>query len=289
MALNSWVHDNLPSIQSGFENVRVSPPEVDWRSGDYLLSHVFDLVARARVATKPFFIVAHVDDVHHPYMASEGKAVPAFGNPGERARYDAGIAVFDQNLRVTVAHLRRLGLWDRTVLIVTADHGEEFGEHGGNVHSRTCYSEVTRVPLLVRVPGTAAQRIRSPVALVDIAPTLLELLGARKTALPLDGQSLLVPAYEPSVVAHDRPIFCTICQVLAGRPAFFTRSVRRATWSLVEEVETGRVELYDRERDPGERTDLAGRTDLFPTIKDLRRVLSLAEESNLLRLTRGLL
>lgn len=289
LALNSWVHDNLPSIQFGFEKVLVSPPEVDWRSGDYLLSNVFEFLEKAKAGAKPFFVVAHVDDVHHPYLASDGKAVAAFPSQGERARYDSGIAVFDQSLRATIVHLRRLGLWDRTVLIITADHGEEFEEHGGTVHSRTCYAESIRVPLLVRLPGTTGQRIRSPVALVDLAPTLLEVLGPHDTVPPLDGQSLFIPAYEPAAVATDRSIFCAVCQVLSGRPSFYRRSVRRASWSLMEDVETGRVELYDRNIDPGERTDLAGRADLLPNVNELRRLLSASDESNLLRLTHGLL
>jgi len=134
--------------------------------------------------------------------------------------------------------------------IVTADHGEEFWEHGGAVHSRTWYAESTRVPLLARVPGATAQRIHSPVALVDLTPTLLELLGSDGAAASLDDQSLFVPAYEPAAVATDRPIFCTVCQVLSGRPSFYRRSVRRASWSLMEDVETGRIELYDRKLDP---------------------------------------
>lgn len=288
LAINAWVKDRLPGIQHGFQQVLAAPPEVDWRSGDYLLSNVFHLIDQARHGGKPFFAVAHVDDVHHPYTAAEGKAVPAFGPPGERARYDAGIALFDQGLRVVVEHLKYVGLWDRTILIVNSDHGEEFGEHGGTIHSRTCYSEVAHVPLLVRIPQAGARRISQRVALIDIAPTLLELLGTRHSSVPLDGQSLLIPIFEPTVVDPERPIFCSIFQVMEGRPPFFTRSVRRGRWSFFEEVKAERLELYDRDSDPGERVDLLSSPGRAPNVASLRQVLLSAPKGNLFRVSEGL-
>jgi arylsulfatase A-like enzyme len=261
---------------------------VSWRSGDYVLSSVIQLVEQARAGGKPFFIVAHVDDVHHPYVAAEGKAVPDFRAAGDKAGYDAGIALFDQGLRVAVEHLRYTGAWDRTVLIVTADHGEEFGEHGGTVHSSTCYEEVTRVPLLVRIPRAASRRIPHRVGLVDLAPTLLELLGARSLATPLDGQSLLIPALERQVVDPLRPVFCTICQVLGGRPPFFTRAVRRGSWSLFEEAKTGQVELYDLARDSGERVNVAAIPGHAGIIAELQHALASEPQENLLRVSDGL-
>jgi arylsulfatase A-like enzyme len=288
LAINAWVKEHLPGIQHGFERVLVAPPEVNWRSGDYLLSSVIQLVEQARSSARPFFVVAHIDDVHHPYAAAAGKAVPKFTSSGDKSAYDAGIALFDQGLRVAVEHLRNAGVWDRTVLIVTSDHGEEFGEHGGQVHSRTCYTEVTHVPLLLRIPQLGARRISQRVALVDLAPTLLELLGARVSPPPLDGQSLFIPALEPTVVDPGRPIFCTIGQVLVGRPPFYTRNVRRGRWSLFEEAKGGRTELYDLEKDPGERVDVAGSPGHASVAAELRQVLSRELEGNLFRVSEGL-
>jgi arylsulfatase A-like enzyme len=288
LILNDWVKGYLPGIQHGFEHILVAPPEVRWRSGDYVLSNLFEVIHRARTANKPFFAVAHIDDVHHPYISAEGKAVAEYRSAGDRAKYAAGIAVFDQNLRVAVNHLKHTGLWDKTVLIVTADHGEEFGEHGGNVHSRTCYAEVTHVPLVLRIPNAPPGRIRSPVALVDLAPTLLELIGARTESVTLDGQSLLIPAYEPTRVAATRPRFCTIFHVSAARESFFTRGVRQGKWSLFEEARTGNVELYDTSRDPRERFDLAKSPRDMSVVPALRQLLYEAAEGNLFRVSQGL-
>lgn len=288
LVINTYSKEYLPGIQHGFERVLVTPAEVNWRSGDYLVSSVFQLVAEARSARKPFFLVAHVDDVHHPYLAAEGKSVPSFPSPGERARYDAGIALFDQGIRVVVEHLRHSGLWERTVLIVTADHGEEFGEHGGTTHSRTCYAEVARVPLLIRIPRAGAQRVSQRIALIDLAPTLLELLDARSTPAALDGQSLLIPIYEPAVTAPERPVFCAIYQLMPERESLFIRSVRRGRWSFFEDVKAGRAELYDGTTDPGELRNLAGSPDHTAIVSDLRRLMSGVKEGNLFRVAEGL-
>jgi arylsulfatase A-like enzyme len=288
LAINSWVKDRLPGIQYGFLHVLVSPPEVNWRSGDTLLSNVFHAVNEAQRVAKPFFIVAHVDDVHHPYTAAEGRTIPATSGLSELARYDAGIALFDQGLRITIEHLKRIGAWDRTLLVVNADHGEEFGEHGGTVHSRTCYSEVTHVPLLVRIPRAEARRISQPVALIDLAPTLLELLDARSSSVPLDGQSLFVPVHEPAAVDAERPIFCAIYQAMAGNPPQFTQSIRRGRWSFFQEAKTGRVELYDQIADPRERVNLADAPERARDVKELEKLLSSMPAGNLFRVVEGL-
>ena len=235
LVINNWVKVNLPGVQHGFEQILVSPPEVNWHSGDYALSNLIQISSQAKATGRPFFAVAHVNDVHHPYRASDGKAVPVFSSPGVLARYDRGIALFDQGLRMLVQHLNNIGLWDRTVLIVTADHGEEFDEHGGTIHSRTCYEEVAHVPLLVRIPNEGARRIEQRVALLDLAPTLLEIIGDRSPRAHMDGQSLFIPVYEPAIVDTERPIICTIYQLMSGRQPFFTRSVRCSHWSLFEE------------------------------------------------------
>jgi len=186
-----------------------------------------------------------------------------------------------------IEKLKEANVWDNTVLIVTADHGEEFGEHGGTIHSRTCYEEVTHVPLFLRIPNAGAKRIQSPVALLDIVPTLLEMLDKENATANLDGQSLLVPLYEPNDVDQNRPLFCTIYQVMSGRPKFFTRSVRRGKWSLFEESYTGRVELYNHANDHKERVNLAAEPGFVPVVSDLRHLFSQVSEDNVYRVSEG--
>ena len=129
--------------------------------------------------------MAHFDDVHHPYRAHLGRSVPSFPSPNRNiAAYDRCIANFDNMLRFLTSHLKQAGVWDDTIVILTADHGEEFGEHGGAIHSLTCYVESVHVPLIVRIPGFKPQRISSRVALTDLAPTLIEAMSLPGGSLP---------------------------------------------------------------------------------------------------------
>jgi arylsulfatase A-like enzyme len=91
-----------------------------------------------------------------------------------------------------VGELRRLGLYDRTVVVITADHGELFGEHGLANHFKALSEEETHVPLIVRYPARipAKTRVVTPVELSDVVPTLVDLLGVAAPG-PMDGATLL--------------------------------------------------------------------------------------------------
>ncbi len=104
--------------------------------------------------------------------------------------YDAALHEADARVGELLATLRATGLDDRTIVIVTSDHGEEFLDHGGVNHGRTLHEEMVRVPLLIRVPGMPAREIATPVSLVDVVPTLFELLALRADH-EQDGRSLL--------------------------------------------------------------------------------------------------
>lgn len=167
--------------------------------------------------------------------------------------YDAEIRQVDDGIGALVAGLRQRDLLDRVLLIVTADHGEEFGEHGRvGVHAYSLYDEVLRVPLVVRLPGAAYadRHVQAQVRLIDVAPTVLDAIGVQ-FALDAPGRSLL-----PLLAGEDR----------APRPALSSRyqgserrfSVRTNRWKLLN----GR--LFDLGRDPGETTDVA---DRFPLVR----------------------
>jgi arylsulfatase A-like enzyme len=107
------------------------------------------------------------------------------------ASYDAEVATLDAGLRRVFRRLARRGLLDDAIVIVTADHGEELAEHGGFLHGYTLYEESARVPLIVTGPGIPAGRVvDDPVSLVDVAPTVLALLGLPPEPA-FEGRSLL--------------------------------------------------------------------------------------------------
>jgi arylsulfatase A-like enzyme len=257
IAVNNRVRWRLPGLLSGHESIRVAPDSESWHSGEYTVLNTIKGIDAARRGNTPFLATAHFDDVHQPYVGGKDHAVPRFAHRDKAlAGYDRGIAHFDNMLRVLVDYLRNEELWDETILVVTSDHGEEFGEHGERYHSTSCHVEAVHVPLIVRVPGFAPARISRPVGLVDIAPTLQELLNLPRGSGRTDGQSLLLPVLSPNEVRADRPIFCSVFQVFRGRDDFFIRSVRSGRHAFMHHMLSGNRELFDLEEDPEEQHNL---------------------------------
>jgi|GEM_PF-2321552 len=280
LAVNQYVKRFLKGLQRGFQEVLTVPKGTDWRSGEYIISDIISAVNAAKQAKQPFFITAHFDDVHHPYRAFTGRSVPTFPHKNrDISYYDRCIANMDNMLRPLFSHLRHTGVWDDTILIITSDHGEEFGEHGETIHSRSCYTESVHVPLIVKIPGFAPARIDERVSLIDLAPTLAEVLDVPRDGLQFDGQSLFVPALAPELVSKERPIFCAIFQLLRGRKNFFTRSVRTADHTLVHEAYSDTVELFDNHDDPGEKRNIA--TQNKAAVDALQPMLKAALTGNL--------
>ena len=136
---------------------------------------------------QPFFLFLHTYQTHGPYSSPPSYATmftdtsdPAKA-PEEKkfAPYDRAIRYADGVLGRLFDELDRLRLSDRTLVVVTSDHGEAFGEHGYDGHGRTLHDEVLRVPLLFRAPGLVApdRRVSGMVGLIDLVPTLLDLLS----------------------------------------------------------------------------------------------------------------
>ena len=280
LAINRYVVKHMKGLQRDFQQVVSVPVGADWKSGEHIISNVISAVEDGKQAGRPFFIMAHFDDVHHPYRAHQGRSVPDFPSAQRNiSAYDRCIAHFDNMLRFLTSYLEQAGVWNDTIVILTADHGEEFREHGGAIHSVTCYAESVHVPLIVRIPGFEPQRISSRVALTDLVPALVEVMSLPADRNSLDGQSLFIPALAPGRVHSDRPIFCSIFQLLSGRKNFFTRSVRTDQHVLVYEALSDRVELYDALTDPGETENLASRSP--DIVEELRPLLGASATGNL--------
>lgn len=178
------------------------------------------------------FFWLHYFDPHEPY---EPHRLPADAPP--RARYDAEVGAVDEALARLVDGLSRLQR--PTLLVVTADHGEEFGEHGGAYHGSSLYDEQLRVPLVLVALGRplAPEVVDAPVSLVDVAPTVASLLEA--PAVDGDGHNLAV-ALPPRIFAavHTRRM------VLAGG------------WKLIRELRRSVDELYDVDTDSAEHRNV---------------------------------
>ena len=217
---------------------------------------------------EPFFLFAHYMDPHDPYFAhpfnGEGYARVAHPNPppalAERLHhlYEGEVAYLDEHLGVLFDDLKRRGLYDRTLVVLTADHGEEFREHGGWWHGTTLYDEQIHVPLIVKPAGAhAIAQVRDELATsLDIAPTIVEAAHLKPPAvmqghaLPLDAGP--APARESTFAEED----------LEGN---VLQAVRTRAWKLVT-ANPGNPrglapeELYDLPRDPGEHQNVIAST-----------------------------
>ena len=185
--------------------------------------------------------------------------------PEVHALYEASVRDADERIGSIVDALRRDGRWDHTLFVVLSDHGEEMGEHGGWQHDQSVYEELVHVPLLVHLPGSrhAGERVRTPVSIIDLLPTVLHVAGVSPGALELSGRSLLeLLEGEPPARPEPRLVSMRDNHKKYFRPFKEGRGdlnlvVREGDWKAILNVETAGVELYDLASDPVEQQDLA--------------------------------
>ena len=205
--------------------------------------------ALAWMATGPerFFLWVHLYDPHVPYQPPPGFRAAFPDSP-----YDGEIAYADAQLARLLAALERGGPADRTLLVVTSDHGESLGEHGFTTHGYSIYEATQRVPLLMRGPGLPAGRVvTEPVGLTDIAPTLLEVAGLDPLATT-SGEAL------DRVIAGDMGGRVAYMETLAPQLQFGWSPLRGVRTRRHRYVRAPRPELYDLGEDPRESRNLAG-------------------------------
>ena len=220
------------------------------RESDEMVDRALELLP-PETEFQSFFLWLHLFDPHSPYRQRSQD----FGDRAIDA-YDSEIAAVDASLGRLIDALSKREDWDRTVLIIHSDHGEEFGDHGGRYHHSSVYEEQLRVPLIVRVPGFWSSRPSRPAELVDLVPTLIELFdlpGGRAGGEPLQGESLL-----SSMLGSDEAEPIAFAQF---REAQQTSSNLDALWyqgwKLIHDRNLGIFELYNLADDPGETEDLA--------------------------------
>lgn len=203
----------------------------------------------ARQPDRPFFVMVLPVAGHHPYE-SPGTGPRPFGEADNHQRYLSDLAMGDAALGRLIDGIEARGLGRDTLWVISGDHGEAFEQHPGNVvHSLFIYEENVRVPLIIAAPGLtdlapAPRRAPQIASLVDVAPTILALLGLSAPDAWL-GRSLLPP--------------------LAGDARFYTdhtswqSGLRHGRWKYILDHDSGKGRLYDLHADPGETDDLTAR------------------------------
>jgi arylsulfatase A-like enzyme/Flp pilus assembly protein TadD len=197
-------------------------------------------------APDPWFAWVHLYDPHEPYSAPEPYA-------SRHEPYDAEVAYADASIGTLLDRLSAAGELERTLIVVTADHGESLGEHGEATHGVFVYDATMRVPAIVWAGGRIGSRSHDGLArLVDLAPTAMDLLGIPAPAT-FEGRSLVPAVNATEPVEQAPPAY------LEAMDANLTRN-----WAPLAGIVTGSFklvdlpipELYDLARDPGETTNL---------------------------------
>jgi len=235
------------------------------RRGDEVVAHA--LAWLTKHPKGPFFIWVHLYDAHDPYDPPE-----PYKTRYASAPYDGTIAYEDAVVGKLLRELKLRGLYDGTVMAVTADHGEALGAHGEDTHGIFLYDETIQVPLLIKMPikmpinqphtSAAGQRIENRVELVDILPTLLQEVGI-EIPKEVQGESLLPLIKMKAGESEENQT----ADVWRDRPAYAQSDVPwiEFGWSAERSLRTGkylyiqapRRELYDQEADPSADHDLA--------------------------------
>jgi lipoteichoic acid synthase len=204
-----------------------------------------------RDPTRPFFLMAWSQQTHHPYEPTPG--VPLLDLQRERIPDDYDLGRYLNVLHETDRHLgrlfeaiRRAGLDQDTLIVITGDHGQAFGyPHDSYMQGRTVYEEDVHVPLMYWFPRVyqSATRAKTVGSQVDLAPTIADLAGV-PAAPDWQGRSLFDTGHAPRAyfyVAEDH----------------FALGIRESNWKYIFDLREGVEELYDLDHDPTEQHNLA--------------------------------
>jgi arylsulfatase A-like enzyme len=230
----------------------------------------------AHASSGPFFLWVHYYDPHYPYTPpagfdhvlglkysghvdgsidtlksiEDGKLALTDADLGRLGElYQGEIAFTDSQIGRLVANLGSRGILDDTILVLTGDHGESFGEHGDWTHGMKVFESEVRVPLVMRYPARipAGMTVSAPVQLIDVMPTLLELTGLR-AAKPIQGTSLL-PRFTRASTATPGLAFVELAD-----EAFV--ALLTSDWKLIRNNANGELQLYHLGDDEAELHNL---------------------------------
>ena len=257
--LNYWYFEKSRRIDQGFDHydntnrrlhkgvARKGPAHSRGSSSQQQTDKALAFVEQH--ASERFFLWVHYYDPHYEYERHPG--FESFGD-GEVDLYDHEILFTDHHIGRLLDDLRRRGLYDRTVVVITGDHGEGFGEHGIDLHGYHLYAAQTKVPFIIRVPGLAARVVTTPVGHIDIMPTLVNLVGGEPDPAMM-GRSLVDLISGSADGDADGYVY----QQLSFENNNEMRAAASKNCHVIYNVSpTTSWELYRLDRDPEERFDV---------------------------------
>ena len=213
----------------------------DGAASEQIAEHWLDTIGTSRA-----FLFLHLYEPHKPYAPPERFS--------QYAPYDGEIAYTDEIVGRLVKYLKAHQLYDRSTIVLLADHGEGLGDHGEQEHGLFVYDEAVHVPLIVKQEGNAGagRRIADLVQHIDLVPTILDLVKAPKVG-SLRGRSLK-PVLEGTGTLAPPTIYS---EALYARYHFGWSELTALTDERYRYIKAPREELYDLQRDPRERTNIA--------------------------------
>lgn len=197
---------------------------------------------------QPFFLFVHLYDLHTPYN------LPATYRSRFGSSYDGELQYIDEQVGVLCDYLRKSGLFDKSLVVLTSDHGESLGEHGEKNHGYFIYQSSMWLPLIMHWPaGSGAQpaQVAEPASLMDVAPTILQFVGIPPPP-EFQGRSLL----ELLHVASPNPEREIYSESLYAHNHFGCSSLRSLRVGRYKYIQAPKPELYDLAADPHETTNI---------------------------------
>ncbi len=207
---------------------------------------------------KRFALMVHLFEPHSTYVTHPEFPIQSRGVEGLEEKYDYEIAYVDRWVGVLVDAVAKAGAAETTAIVIVSDHGEAFGKHrvGGErmfFHGQTLYEELIHVPLIVTVPGVAPRAVDTPVMLIDVAPTLADLLGVAQPP-SFTGRSL-VPALAGETLP-PRPVHAELLPAPSWNHHAKSMLDVDGKTKIIYRVSDNVFELYDLGADPDEEKNL---------------------------------
>ncbi|MFO0659907.1 MAG: sulfatase-like hydrolase/transferase [Polyangiaceae bacterium] len=244
-------------FEQGFADWRIVPGiTFDYNKDPYVTSQkmtpmAIDMLSNDKVKNGRFFAWFHYMDPHDEYKShSESPGWGQGGKAGPRALYDEEIFYTDLWIGKLLDWVETQKWASNTVIIVSADHGEAFGEHKLVRHAFELYEMLVHVPMFMVVPGQAARTIDAPRSHIDLVPTMMELMGT-KPGPELSGKSFMGELFGGDAAPRD-----IVCDLPEDSHNERRRSFRHGDWKIIAFANDFRYELYNLKDDPGEKNNL---------------------------------
>jgi arylsulfatase A-like enzyme len=262
-----WMYSNVLQGAAEWDNegaLEINDPDTQIDSnhdiaGPRIVKKAVARLEKAAADKEKFAMLVHLFEPHSTYMTHEGYPITTKGDESLKQKYDYEIVAVDQRIGEILDALDKTGLAASTTVVVMSDHGEAFGVHkfaGGRMffHGQTLYRELLHVPLMFRVPNVTGRTADDVVELIDLAPTIAALFGA-KPSPSWRGRSLL-PAFEGKPLP-PKAAFAELMSVDAWKHEAKSMVTADGKKHVFYRISDSAWEIYDLEDDPDETKNLS--------------------------------